>query len=197
MTELFTPADQNPAGFDVEAWLTDAKMPEESAQVYKRADVIAELQVVQRQIEVQRDASQVEKTAHGDTVLRNLERRYKEMVETFCASKLTIYVTALDPDRLRALREESDKRTEGQDKNAQNEDYGYSILSASIVAVREGDGERTPVTWSRTQIKAVEKAIGTTQMKEVLNARLRAQNGLPKVDADFLHRLSGSEDGQG
>lgn len=186
-----------PAEFDVEAWLTDAKMPEESAEVYKRADVIAELQVVKRQIETQRDAATVERTAHGDTVLRNLERRYDEMLETFAASKLTIYVQALDLDRLRALRAESDERTKGKDKQTQNEDYGYTILSASIVAVRAADGERTPVSWNRQQVKAIEQKIGTAQMKQILNARLQAQNGLPQVDADFLHKPSGSESGQG
>jgi hypothetical protein len=199
LVENYTePADTNPAAeFDVEAWLTDAQMPEEAAEVYKRADVIAELQVVKSQIETQRAASQAEKTSHGDTVLRNLERRYDDMVKTFCDSKLTIYVRALNPDRLAALRVESDERTQGKDKQGQNEDFGYAILSASIVAVRAAGGERTPVTWTRKQVKDIEHAIGTTQMKEVLNARLRAQNGLPRVDADFLHRPSGSDDGQG
>lgn len=199
LVENYTePAETNPAAeFDVEAWLTDAKMPEESAEVYKRADVIAELQVVKSQIETQRAAAQTEKTAHGNTVLRNLERRYAEMVETFCASKLTIYVSALDPDRLEALRAESEERTKGKDKHAQNVDFGYALLSASIVAVRPFEGDRVAVTWSRKHVQDLEKAIGTTQMKQILNARLQAQNGLPRVDADFLLKPSGSEDGQG
>lgn len=187
----------NPATFDVEAWLTDAKMPEESAEVYKRADVIAELQVVKRQIETQREAGTIEKTAHGNTVLRNLEARYKDLVETFCGSKLTIYVRAISPDEQRESREATEKRTEGMDTKLQNMEFGYDLLARSIIAVLPAEGERTAVSWSITQVKAMEKSIGAAQMSEVLNARMQAQNGLPRVDADFLLKPSGSEDGQG
>lgn len=186
-----------PEEFDVEAWLTDAKMPEESAEVFKRADVIAELQVVRRQIETQREAATIEKTAHGDTVLRNLERRYKELVETFTGSKLTVYVRALSPDEQRESREATEKRTEGMDPKLQNLEFGYDVLARSIIAVMPAGGERTPVQWGIKQIKTMEKAIGAAQMTEVINARMQAQNGLPRVDADFLHKLSGSDDGQG
>jgi hypothetical protein len=186
-----------PAEFDVEAWLTDAKMPEESAEVYKRADVVAELQVVKRQIETQREAATIEKTAHGNTVLRNLETRYKDLVETFCASKLTIYVRAISPDEQRESREITEKRTEGMEPKLQNLEFGYDLLARSIVAVRPAEGERTEVNWSMKQVKAMEKSIGAAQMSEVLNARMQAQNGLPRVDADFLLKPSGSDDGQG
>lgn len=192
-----TEAPTAPEEFDVEAWLTDAKMPEESAEVYKRADVIAELQVVRRQIETQREAATIEKTAHGDTVLRNLERRYKDLVETFTGSKLTIYVRAISPDEQRESREATEKRTEGMDPKLQNMEFGYDLLARSIVAVRPADGERTPVEWGIKQVKAMEKSIGAAQMSEVLNARMQAQNGLPRVDADFLPKPSGSDDGQG
>lgn len=195
MTE--TPITDDPAEFDVEAWLTDAKMPEESAEVYKRADVIAELQVVKRQIETQREAASIEKTAHGDTVLRNLERRYKDLVETFTGSKLTIYVRAISPDEQRESREATEKRTEGMEPKLQNMEFGYDLLARSIVAVRPAEGERTPVSWNIKQVKAMEKSIGAAQMSEVLNARMQAQNGLPRVDADFLLNPSGSDDGQG
>jgi hypothetical protein len=187
----------NPATFDVEAWLTDAKMPEESAEVYKRADVIAELQVVKRQIETQREASSIEKTAHGDTVLRNLERRYKDLVETFCGSKLTIYVRALSPDEQRESRTATEERTKDLEPKLQNIEFGYDLLARSIVAVRPADADRTPVSWSVKQVKAMEKSIGAAQMSQVLNARMQAQNGLPRVDADFLLNPSGSDDGQG
>jgi len=186
-----------PEEFDVEAWLTDAKMPEESAEVFKRADVIAELQVVRRQIETQRKAATIEKTAHGDTVLRNLERRYDELLETFGASKLTVYVRALSPDEQRESREATEKRTEGMDPKLQNMEFGYDLLARSIIAVMPAGGERTPVQWGIKQVKAMEKSIGAAQMTEVLNARMQAQNGLPRVDADFLLKPSGSDDGQG
>ena len=192
MTEAVNPA----AEFNVEDWLTDAAMPEASATIYKRADVIGELTVLKDQIELRAKANELEKTAHGDTVMANYQRRYEELVKTFAESELTIYVRALDPDHLKDIRDESEARTKDLESDAQNEDMGYSVLSAAIVAVRPFEGERVDVTWTRQQVKDIEKRIGTTQMKQVLSARLTAQNGLPRVDADFLHRLSGSEAGQ-
>jgi len=191
-----TPATNPAAEFNIEDWLTDAAMPEASATVYKRADVIGELTVLKDQIALRAKANELEKTAHGDTVMANYQRRYEELVKTFASSELTIYVRALDPDHLDAIRAESAERTKDAEAKVQNEDFGYSMLSAAIVAVRPFDEERTKVTWTRDQVKGLEKRIGTTQMKEVVNARLTAQNGLPRVDADFLHRLSGSESGE-
>jgi len=189
MTEL------NPSTFDLDAWATDASLPEESADVYKRADVIGELSALQRKIAIRREAFKGEKTANGDKELAAMERRYTELVETFTGSKLTVFVRALTSDELADLREAHDERTKGMDPKRANKEFGFDLLSAAIISVQPAGEERHDVRWDTHTVKRLEKAIGPTQITEILNARQYAQNAVPTVDADFLLRSSGSETG--
>jgi len=189
MTEL------NPATFDLDAWATDASLPEESADVYKRADVIGELSALQRKIAIRREAFKGEKTANGDKELTDMERRHTELVETFAGSKLTVFVRALTSDELADLREAHDKATQGMDPQRANKEFGFDLLAASIISVQPAGEERYDVRWDTHMIKRLEKAIGPAQMTEILNARQYAQNAVPTVDADFLRKSSGTEAG--
>ena len=189
MTEL------NPATFDLDAWATDANLPEESADVYKRADVIGELSALQRKIAIRRDAAKGEKTATGDKELTEMERRHTELVETFTGSKLTVFVRALTSDELADLREAHEERTKGMEPKRANKEFGVDLLAAAIISVQPAGEERYDVRWDTHMIRRLEKAIGPAQMTEILNARQYAQNAVPTVDADFLLRSSGAEAG--
>lgn len=193
-----TETQEHPAaGFDVDDWLQDAHMPEESTDVYKRADVIGKLSDLKRQIEIRREAlASTEKTAGQVDELAGLSNQYQDLVETFATSQLTVYVRALSRDEQHALRTESDKRTKDLPQKQQNEDYGYALLSAAIIAVRPFEGERADVTWTREQVRKLEHKIGPAQVTAILQAQQLAQNRLPQVDADFLHKPSGGGDGQ-
>lgn len=189
MTEL------NPATFDLDAWATDANLPEESADVYKRADVIGELSALQRKIAICRDAAKGEKTATGDKELTEMERRHTELVKTFTGSKLTVFVRALTSDEQADLREAHDERTKNMEPLRANKEFGFDLLAAAIVSVQPAGEERFDVRWDSHQVKQLEKAIGPAQMTEILNARQYAQNAVPTVDADFLLRSYGTEAG--
>jgi hypothetical protein len=191
MTETIT---QDPATFDVEGWLQDAKLPEESATVYKRADVVAELSDLKRRIELEARASGAEYTA-ADPALTPLEQEYQALLETFSKSALTVYVRALTEQELRTLRLASEAATQNLSSDAQNEHLGYEILARSITAVKPAGAARQSVVFTPAKVKALKDAIGTAQMQVILNARLNAQNAVPAVDADFLHKRSGTEAG--
>lgn len=185
------------AEFNLDDWATDANLPEESVDVYKRADVVGELSALKRQITLHREAFSGEKTAGEESGLAVLEARYAELVETFGHSMLTIYIRALTTDELYEVRQASDERTKGMEPKRQNAEFGFDLLAAAIIAVRPiGEDERTTVRWDTHKIKQLEKAIGGAQMSLLLQARQIAQNAVPTVDADFLLRPSGSEDGQ-
>jgi hypothetical protein len=198
MTE--TPAvEPHPAAtFNVEDWLQDARMPEESADVYKRADVIGELQALQRKIVVQREAAAgAEASAAEASEVYTLEARYQELLDTFADSQLTVFVRALSPDEKKDMRAAHDERVKDLDALTQNNEFGYDLLAASIAAVQPFGGERVDVAWSHAQVRALENKLGATQMSLILQAHQNAQNRLPAVDADFLLKPSGSETGQG
>lgn len=183
------------AEFDLAGWATDASLPQESADVYKRADVGGELSALQRKIKIRRDAAKGEKTATGDKELTDLERRYDDLVKTFTDSKLTVFVSAITSDELNDLREQNDKDTKNWEPLRRNKEFGFLLLSKAIISVQPAGGERTDVRWDLHQVKHLEKAIGPAQMTEILNAREYAQNALPTVDADFLHKSSGADAG--
>lgn len=187
--------EMNPATFDLDSWATDASLPQESADVYKRADVVGELSALQRKIAVRRDAAKGEKTAGGDKELTEMERRYDELVETFTGSKLTVFVRAITSDELADIRAAHDERTKGMEPSRANKEFGFDLLAAAIISVQPIGGERYDVCWDVHQVKRLEKAIGPAQMTEILNARQYAQNAVPTVDADFLHKSSGSDAG--
>ncbi len=186
----------NPAEFNLDDWALDANLPEESTDVYKRSDVVSELSALKRQIALHREASSLEKTAGEETGLGALEARYAELVDTFTDSQLTVYVRGLTTDELTDLRASHDERTKTWEPKKRNLEFGFELLAAAITAVRPLDGERTTVRWDLHQVKKLEKAIGASQMRLILEAREIAQNQVPTVDADFLLRSSVSEDGQ-
>jgi hypothetical protein len=187
---------QNPATFNLDDWALDAGLPEESADVFKRANVVSELSALKRQIALHREAAGVEKTAVGDSELAALEFKYSELVETFGNSLMTVYVRAITSDEREALRVSHEERCKNWDPQRRNREYGFDLLAAAITAVRPIGGERTDVSWDVHQVKKLEAAIGASQMSLILAAREVAQNHAPTVDADFLQKPSGSETGQ-
>ncbi|WP_285240061.1 hypothetical protein [Pseudarthrobacter sp. MEB009] len=196
MTE---PTATHPAAdFELEDWLQDAAMPEESAEVYKRANVVGKLSRLRRQIELERAASAgSEKTSAQASTLGPLEAEYEKLVQAFASSQITVYVRALSSDEKFVLRRDSDERTKDKTQLEQNKHHGFALLAASIIAVEPFEKPRTAVNWSIAQVKALESKIGPAQMEHILNAYSVAQNKLPEVDADFLHKPSGEVTGQG
>lgn len=200
MTELNRSTDlsaslQDPAAFDVEGWLQDAKLPEESATVYKRADVVAELSDLKRRIELEARAASPEYTA-ADPALTPLEKEYQALLETFSKSALTVYVRALTDDERNALRAAHDERTKDwKDPIKANAAFGYDLLAGAITHMTPAGGKKASVKLTPAQVEAMENAIGNTQMQVILAARQTAQNALPAVDADFLLKRSGTEAG--
>jgi hypothetical protein len=191
MSEIITPAE-----FNLEEWALDANLPEESADVFKRADVVGELSALKRQIAAHREAFDGEKSAGEETGLAILERKYAELLQTFSDSLLTVYVRGLTSDELQVIREAHDEGTKTWEPRRRNVEFGFDLLAAAITAVRPYGGERTTVSWDKHQVKKLEKAIGGAQMQLILAAREVAQNQVPAVDADFLLKPSGSEIGE-
>lgn len=193
MSETLHPV-ADPAEFDVEEWLQDAHLPEESVTVYKRADVIAELSDLKRRIALEDRARGAERSS-GEEALSPLEQEYLTLLETFSRSALTVYVRALTDEELRTQRKETEERTKDLPPAEANLEFGYDLLALAIVGIKTVNGERRKANFTPAKVKALRKAIGDTQVSQILTARQIAQNAMPSVDADFLLRRSGEEAG--
>lgn len=188
--------------FDLDAWMSDAVLPMQSADVFKAGVLPAEASALKKQIEIARDVATAERSAADKSKIAKLEARYAQVLREWMDSKITVYVSALSPDQMREMRAQHEKDHEGKDPKVKNELYGYDLLAAAIVGIAEpgnvytkADGTPAayaPVKLRPNQVRGLERKIGATQMQLILNARATAQNGLPEVDADFLLESSGT-----
>ncbi|WP_024817100.1 hypothetical protein [Arthrobacter sp. 31Y] len=186
-----------PETFDVEAWIQDANLPRESATVYKRADVISKLTALKHKISLARASDSGERTSGGKSELQKLEDEYVRLLTVFSESAITVHVRALSRQELSDLREAHEKAVEAKEITGKesNETFGYDLLSTAIVAVEPAGKPEQPATFTPAQVRALEEAIGATQLVAILEARQTAQNQLPAVDADFLHKPYGTSAG--
>ena len=190
----------NPETFDIDAWLTDAHLPEESVRIYKRADLLGRITALQEKIKHEAEAEGADSLT-GTIELQKAREEYDGLLETFGASALTVYVATVPSSKVREIRKvvdaEQDEKVEaGLGKSDATEwraaELLYRIMAASILAVSGPDGERTPVEWDAEQVKALENHIGTGQFDALMEAKKRADSKVQEPDADFLRNVFGT-----
>lgn len=191
MSENITPEE-----FDVDAWILNAKLPEESAEIYLRADVVGNIQALQRKITAANavDAVDPERPAAAKSKTAKLVKEYENLLQLFSDSRATVFVRAIAPDKLDDLRRANEARYKDKEPREGNLAFGYELLAESIVAIEDKSGVRKTARMTPAQLKNLERGIGPAQLKAIMEARARAQSALPDVDADFLLRLSGTSD---
>ena len=192
MTEETT-TDRSPETFDIDAWLQDAHLPEDSCVIYKRPDVIAELSELKARIEDEQAADvKVGKTLGAKSELNKMQKRYDELLKTFADSRATIIVRALSESRIREMS--GDYKAKGgkaKDDTAALE-QGYAVVAESVVGLQDADGERREVSLTLDQVKSLEDRIGGSQLAKIREAWRRAQMQSPEVTVDFLSKHSGT-----
>lgn len=199
------PQKTDPAAFDLDAWLHDAKLAEDSADIFQRPDVFGELTDLQRQIEDLKAASKRasdEPRQSDRRALAELNSRYEQLLEEFAASRLTVFVRAIPDEEIRELRVAHDarwqKRIDKDPKNRldANNEFNRRLVAAAICALQPAGGERVDASFDFEMVKKLEDAVGGAQVKQIIEARQRAQLQAPEVTADFLRGASGtSKDG--
>lgn len=184
---------QTPEEFDFNDWFGDANLPESSADIFTKADLLSELQDLERRIKNENAVKEAEPTAASKSRVSELEGEYVDLARKFTASKVTVYVRALTEKERKTVRSAHDEAQ----KAGGETDAGFvqRIVAASIIGMRKADGERKPTTLTFEQVVQLNAAIGDPQLKAIYDAQLTATNGIPHVDADFLRKLSGPADG--
>jgi hypothetical protein len=165
--------------FDLDAWLSDAKRPERSVTVYKRADLLADLDELERRIEdLQRIPEEDQSLSDNPAAL---EAEYLAKAQEFHASGLLISVKGLTKDELDALAAESKAANESA------ADAGRRVVAAALVSPK--------LTFE--QLGKLEKAIGSVQMGMISTASNLATMKAPEVTVPFSRKSSGPGSGQG
>ena len=174
MSELGLPED-----FDVEAWMIDAQRPRRSVQVFKHADLIADLDDLERRIQTERSARQMEPELASGSELLVLERQYEATLEKIHASSITVTVQGLVVDEIQSIEEQVKAEYEGKPFEASQE-KGRRMIVAALVSPK----------MTIAQVRGLEKKIGSAQIARIAVAVNEATNQLPHVSADFLRKSS-------
>lgn len=189
----------DPKTFDINAWLDDAHLPEESTRIFKRADLLGRITALQEKLKD-------EAAADGDNLAGSVEfakaaEEYEALLEEFGASALTVYVSAVPSSKVREIQKEHGfpwgKPTGGK-KEALEEarelaliELNYAVLAEAVVAVAGPDGQRVAVNWSVEDLKKMEDRIGSGQFQDIIQAKYAAESRVREPNADFLAKLSG------
>lgn len=176
----------SPQEFDFADWFGDIGVPEESVDVFTRADLVGEIQNLQRRIEEHDAAQQVERSLSDE--MSDEEARLAELLEEFNAGRVTFYLRGLTQDERNEIREAHEEAGE------RNEAFALRCVAKSIVGVRRFGKDRVKATMSLPHVTKLHHQLGEGQMAKLFQAYQQATNGVPFVDADFLLRRSGQGD---
>ena len=174
MTEL------DPKTFDVDAWLTGAKLPEHSVEVYARADLLAVADDLVRRIgRAETDESLERSLGEGESAAA-LREQYEAVMEEFKASALTV--------RVRAVKESETTVLDGKVERGEVRKEDRPLHEISIASLEP----RLTVD----QVQKMREALGPAQITKIWNAVFRATGEQPEVSPAFLPKRSGQGTGQ-
>lgn len=143
---------------NVDEWIDGAQRTHRSVTIYQRADLIAELDDLDRQI-------QVAQVADDTDEVDALTEKWTRVAEEFTASALVVHVKGLSDAEFRALR------AQAAADRVDNNEFGARLLSAAIV-----DPPMTPA-----QVHALNAAVGEPQVASLLAAYHLATTEQPPV----------------
>ncbi len=168
-----------PADFDFDAWLSDAKRPERSVIVYKRGDLLADLDDLERRI------AELVSIPEEDQSLSDspapLEKEYEALAQQFHDSGLLIRVKGLTSDEMNAIN------TAGKDAKETPEQIGRHLIEAALVSPK----------LNFDQLGKLSDAIGSIQMQQIVQTYQLATLKAPEVTVPFSRKSSGQDVGQG
>ena len=193
MTEL------NPAEFDFEAWIDDARLPEDSETVFKRGDLVAKINHLARQIRVETEAIGIEKVSGGSPLPRRLRKEREELMKAFARSEVTFYLRALPQSKIKELVDQHPLTDDAsrEDQLAQRVALNRALLAESIVALESPTLEKRDIKMTIPLVATLEAKLGAAQLSKLLTKRQQVQSEAPAPDADFLPDASGTSQDSG
>jgi hypothetical protein len=168
-----------PEDFDFDAWLSDAKRPERSVTVYKRADLLGDLDALERKLEEVRNIPE-EDQALGESP-DGVEAQYLALLQQFHDSGLTIRVHGLNQDEMDAIGKA------GKEAKETDDEVGRRLIEKALVSPK----------LSYEQLGNLSKSIGDAQMQKIATAYRLATLQAPEATAPFSRRPSGQGNGRG
>lgn len=177
-------------GFDLDAWIDDAKPPQRSMTVYRRADLMSELDEIERQIRIAEGGE----SSAADAGLKGLKAEWDKLATKISDSAQTITVRAITDDAAKQAR--ADAKAEGIKAKAAAEwdEEGYADdvrEQAEDEAEIEGmDGEEREALIRRRKVEARRDYINARRIHAVGEHLLVRLLVRPKMTIEQVRSLS-------
>uniref|UniRef100_UPI003F4967C2 hypothetical protein n=1 Tax=Arthrobacter silvisoli TaxID=2291022 RepID=UPI003F4967C2 len=172
--------EQTPETIDLDAWLSDARLPEHEVRIYKRPDLMAKADAVMHKARTLEAIPREERSGEDDAEIAGLIREYEGVLAEFAESGLMVRVRAMRESEIKALRARIDAGEVLQEKKAFHE------MAISAVSPR-----MTP-----EQAEKLSETIGAQQAQLIWDTIFKASGEQPEVSPHFLQRLSGLANGK-
>jgi len=194
-----TMSELNPAEFDFEAWIDDARLPEDSETVFKRGDLVAKINHLARQIRVETEAIGGETVSGGSPLLKRLRKEREGLMKAFARSEVTFYLRALPQSRIKEIVDAHPLAEDAtrEENLVQRVELNRALLAESIVALESPTLEKRDITMTVALVATLEAKIGAAQLSKLLIKRQQVQSEAPAPDADFLPDASGTSHDSG
>lgn len=192
-------SELNPAEFDFEAWIDDARLPEDSETVFKRGDLVAKINHLARQIRVETEAIGGETVSGGSPLLKRLRKEREGLMKAFARSEVTFYLRALPQSRIKEIVDAHPLAEDAtrEENLVQRVELNRALLAESIVALESPTLEKRDITMTVALVATLEAKIGAAQLSKLLIKRQQVQSEAPAPDADFLPDASGTSHDSG
>lgn len=173
-------SELDPKTFDVDAWLTGAKLPEHSVEVYRRGDLLAVADDLVRRIGQAELDEGLDRSLEDAVASASLRDEYEAVMAEFKASALTVRVRAVKESEMAVLDAKVERGEIRKEDRALHE---ISIASVEPKLTVE-------------QVQRMRETIGPAQVQKIYSAVFRATGEQPQVSPAFLPKRSGQGTGQ-
>lgn len=173
-------SELDPKTFDVDEWLTGAKLPEHCVEVYRRGDLLAVADDLIRRIgQAEVDEGLERALGEGESAAA-LREQYEQVVAEFKASAMTFRVRAIKESEMAVL----DAKVERGE--IRKEDRGAHEIALASVEPK----------LTVEQVQKMRDVVGPAQVQKIYSAVFRATGEQPQVSPAFLPKRSGQGIGQ-
>lgn len=140
----------------LDAWIASAQRTHRSVTIYRRADLIADLDDLDRRIQIARENDDQE-------TVNELEPRWVQVATEFSESGLLVKVRGLHESEFRAIRAQA--TVDGVDERT----LGAMLMAAAIVEP----------AFTTEQLLRLEERVGEPQISRIVSAYLMASREQP------------------
>lgn len=186
-----------PATFDLDAWIDGTCGLTRIAKVYRRGDLLAKLDELERRLEAAKTVDNKDRGVTDDG-FDELIAEYETVAEEFTASALTMHVQDRTDGRRRKIRDRLIKEVKLDPKTDDDSETIYlHQLADAIVKVETPDGaaQEFPDGFPVNKLREIKDRLGDTGIFELMEAFRKVTMEAPSVAAPLSRRSSSARGG--